>query len=260
MASSVQSNSKPKLTKLFLFNSSWGPKEGEEHKKIIFFWPQETEINDQVKTIGLIEAVVRFGRTFSQEPAHSLQTQKTRSVWREVETDFYLGFTVSVPSVKKQNKDGAEVVEYRPDDLSDNILLGVLDRAYDMFSLFSGGLNTVLDTNNNDKDVLKERVNHFYTRYNFSVMHKNRDINFYCRYLATLKLEQSSVLDMWGGVQYLPLDTQPFLSVQTLVNRCMVEFPVIESCLFLHQGQLVWSEIQPEITRLLGELLEHVIV
>ena len=91
-------------------------------------------------------------------------------------------------------------------------------------------------------------------------MHKNHDINYYCRYLATLKLEQSSVLDMWGGVQYLPLDTQPFLSVQTLVNRCMVEFPVIESCLFLHQGQLVWSEIQPEITRLLGELLEHVIV
>ena len=175
MASSLQSNSKPKLTKLFLFNSSWGPKEGEEHKKIIFFWPQETEINDQVKTIGLIEAVVRFGRTFSQEPAHSLQTQKTRSVWREVETDFYLGFTVSVPSVKKQNKDGAEVVEYRPDDLSDNILLGVLDRAYDMFSLFSGGLNTVLDTNNNDKDVLKERVNHFYTRYNFSIMYNAQE-------------------------------------------------------------------------------------
>ena len=39
------------------------------------------------------------------------------------------------------------------------------------------------------------------------------------RYLASVKLETSSVLDMWGGVQYLPLDTEPFLRVQTLVNR-----------------------------------------
>ena len=31
-------------------------------------------------------------------------------------------------------------------------------------------------------------------------------------------------------------------------------FPELESCLVLHQGQLVWSEIEPGVTRLLGEL------
>ena len=39
---------KPKLTKFFLFNTTWGPREGEEDKKIVFFWPPETEINEQV--------------------------------------------------------------------------------------------------------------------------------------------------------------------------------------------------------------------
>ena len=84
MTASGSGSNRPKLTKLSVFNTSWGPREGEEEQKIVYFWPPETEINDQVKTVGLIEAVVRFGQTFSQQPTHSLHTQKTRTVWRQV--------------------------------------------------------------------------------------------------------------------------------------------------------------------------------
>jgi len=235
----VSGSHKPKLTKFFLFNTTWGPREGEEDKKIVFFWPPETEINEQVRTVGLIEAVVRFGQTFSGRPSESLHTQRTRSVWRQLEDNFLLCFTVSVPWAKKPAKDGgAEVVEYKPDEVSDRVLLGILDRAQQMFSLFSGGLPHLLATSRGDRDLVRERVRHFYTRY-----------------LASVKLEASSVLDMWGGVQYLPLDTEPFLRVQTLVNRAAVEFPEVSSCLFLHQGQLVWSEIDPDTTRLLVHYL-----
>ena len=194
--------SKPKLTQLFLFNSNWGPREGQEDQKVVFFWPQETEINTQIRSIGLIEAVIRFGETFSKKPAHSLHTQKTRTVWKEVEENFFLCFTVTVPSIKKAGKDGADVLEFRPEDVSDSVLLGVLERAHSMFSLFLGGLDVILDTNNGDKEVVREKTNHFYTRY-----------------LATLRLENSSVLDMWGGLQYLPLESELFLRVQTLVTR-----------------------------------------
>ena len=84
----------------------------------------------------------------------------------QVEQDFFLCLSVGVPHVKKQTKDGAgEVLEYRPDDVSDKVLLGILDRAYDMFSLFCGGLSHVLENNNNDRELLRERVGHFYTRY-----------------------------------------------------------------------------------------------
>ena len=176
-------SSKPKLSKLFLFNPSWGPREGEEEKKVVYFWPPDTEVNEQVKTVGLVEAVVRFGRTFSASPAHSLHTQRLRTVWREVEPDFFLCFTVSLPSVRRQGKDG-DLVEFRPEEVSDKVLLGILDKAHQMFSLFSGGLHYILDTNQRSRDLLCERVQHFYSRY-----------------LTSLKLEQSSVLDMWGGIQ-----------------------------------------------------------
>ena len=66
----------------------------------------------QVRTVGLIEAVVRFGQTFSGKPSESLHTQRTRSVWRQLEDNFLLCFTVSVPWVKKPAKDGgAEVMK-----------------------------------------------------------------------------------------------------------------------------------------------------
>ena len=132
----VSGSHKPKLTKFFLFNTTWGPREGEEDKKIVFFWPPETEINEQVlqysalmnlndydnqcwfcqvRTVGLIEAVVRFGQTFSGRPSESLHTQRTRSVWRQLEDNFLLCFTVSVPWAKKPAKDGgAEVMKYKP--------------------------------------------------------------------------------------------------------------------------------------------------
>ena len=51
----------------------------------------------------------------------------------------------------------------------------------------------------------------------------------------------------------MPLEAEPFLRVQNLVNRAAEEFPELESCLVLQQGQLVWSEIEPGVTRLLGE-------
>jgi len=229
---------KSKLTQLFLFNSTWGPREGEEDQKVVFFWPEETEINTQVKSVGLIEAVIRFGETFSKKPAHSLHTQKTRTVWREVEDNFFLCFTATVPSIKKIGKEGAEVLEFRPEDVSDSVLLGVLERAHNMFSLFLGSLSIILSSNNGNKEVVRERANHFYTRY-----------------LATLRLENISVLDMWGGLQYLPLESEPFLRVQTLVTRTQEQFENIHSSLFLQQGQLVWSGLVPDITRLLVHYL-----
>ena len=65
-----------------------------------------------MRTVGLIEAVVRFGQTFSGKPSESLHTQRTRSVWRQLEDNFLLCFTVSVPWVKKPAKDGgAEVIK-----------------------------------------------------------------------------------------------------------------------------------------------------
>jgi len=225
-----------KLTHFFLFNPGWGPKEGEEDKKIIYHWPPDTEINNQVRAVGLIEAVVRFGATFSNEAAESLHNQKSRHVWRQVELGYYLALSVTVPSTRRMSKDGVEQVEFRPDDVSDSMLLAILERAHSMFCLFQGGLESIHEAGGGS--AVKEKAEHFYTRY-----------------LATLRLEGASLLEEWGGLQYLPLKAQPFLRVQTLVTRTQASLPSVHSSLFLQAGQLVWSGLDPQTTRLLVHYL-----
>jgi len=225
-----------KLTNFFLFNSNWGPREGQEEEKIIYYWPPETDANSKCRSVGLVEAVIRFGETFSKDPAESLRNLKSRVVWRQVERDFYLVLTVTVPSVKKEGKEGEQQVEWRPEEVSDTVLLSVLQRAYDMFQLFQGGLGA-LEVSAGRVEV-REQVSHFYSRY-----------------LGTLGVEAAGLLEEWGGLHYLPLTSQPFLRVQTLVTRTQASLPSIHSCLFLQAGQLVWSGLQPQATRLLVHYL-----
>ena len=79
--------------------------------------------------------------------------------------------------------------------------------------------------------------------------------HFYSRYLCTLRIEVTNVMDIWGGVQYLLLDPAPFLRVQSLVNRVEESFPSVQSTLYLQQGQLVWSGVPPHPTKLLVHYL-----
>ena len=98
--------------------------------------------------------------------------------------------------------------------------------------------------------------------------------HFFTRYLATLRLEGAGyiaaagskwsqvlfatilgLLEQWGGLHYLPLTARPFLRVQTLVTRTQAAAPSVHSALFLQAGQLVWSGLEPEATRLLVHYL-----
>lgn len=56
----VAAMSGTKLTQLFLFNPSWGPREGQEEEKVVFHWPAHLDANTRVRSVGLIEAVVRW--------------------------------------------------------------------------------------------------------------------------------------------------------------------------------------------------------
>lgn len=46
---------------------------------------------------------------------------------------------------------------------------------------------------------------------------------------CSLRLESAGLLEMWGGLQYLPLQAEPFLRVQTLVTRLQLAFPLVST-------------------------------
>ncbi len=82
------------LNNFFIFNSNLGPNEGEEEKKILFYYP-EIDKNEKLKDVGFIEALIKFTGTFSLEnispkDVFSMRTTKTVKFFVEPEKDFWI--------------------------------------------------------------------------------------------------------------------------------------------------------------------------
>ncbi|CAG5132726.1 unnamed protein product [Candidula unifasciata] len=225
------------LLNFFVFNTEYGPKEGEEHKKILYFYPPEVDLDTKIKRIGLSEAVVKFADTFSDKPCQSLHTQKARQVFFEPEPCFWMVMMASIP-YKEKLKDGQVVTEYRDDYVQDSILESVLKQAYKMFKIFNGTFTTILMRANGEVESLKQRLDHFYSKY-----------------LLTLKLPQADILDVFNGIHFLPLDKNTYLRIQCFINSLEATFPFVKYTAFLYNEKLVWSGLEQEDMRIMYKYL-----
>lgn len=225
------------LINFFVFNSSYGPREGEEEKKIMFYHPKSTDIDSKIKHVGLCEAIVQFSVTFSDQPCNSVHTQKTRQLFFEPEPKFWMIMTVSIPFSEK-SKDNAPYLEYREEDVQDSVYEAILRQAYRMFQLFNGSFVNILSKSNNDIKALQVRLEHFYTRY-----------------LQTLRLENGDILDIFSGIHFMPLDKNTYLRVQCFINLLEAMFPVVKYTAFLYNDQLVWSGLEQDDMRIMYKYL-----
>lgn len=60
------------------------------------------------------------------------------------------------------------------------------------------------------------------------------------QYLLSLKLNNSDILDVFQGLQFLPLDKITFLKVQCFVNLIEAMFTQVKYTAFLYNDQVVW--------------------
>ncbi|XP_041362737.1 vacuolar fusion protein CCZ1 homolog [Gigantopelta aegis] len=225
------------LLNFFIFSPKYGPREGEEEKKIMFYYPKNMDIDTQIKNIGLSEAIVKFSETFSDKPCECVHTQKTRQLFLEPEPEFWMAMTVSIPYSEKV-KDGHSYIEYREEDVQDSVYAAVLKQAYRMFQLFNGTFENILQQANGDVQILKQRLEHFYERY-----------------LLTLRMHQSDILDVFNGIHFLPLDKNTYLRIQCFINQLEATFPSVKYTAFLYNDQLVWSGLEQDDMRIMYKYL-----
>ncbi|XP_058463805.1 vacuolar fusion protein CCZ1 homolog [Malaya genurostris] len=218
------------LRSFFIFNSNFGPKEGEEEKKILFYHPQETEIDSKVKDVGLCEAIIKFSSTFTNdESVQALHTQKTCQLYYQPEPSYWMVMILNVPFERK-TRDTGDYNEYHGDDIHDTIYRAVLKHSYRMFHLFNGTFASNLKAGE-DLDAIANLIGQLE--------------EFYGKYILQLKLKDCDVLDALGSVQYLPLNQLLFLRVQNFINMIEATFEPIKHCIFLYDQHIIWSGINP---------------
>ncbi|XP_005998421.1 vacuolar fusion protein CCZ1 homolog isoform X1 [Latimeria chalumnae] len=227
----------PTLLSFFIYNPKFGPKEGEEEKKILFYHPNEVEKNEKIRNVGLCEAIVQFTRTFCPtKPAKSLHTQKNRQFFHEPEENFWMVMVVRNPMIEKSNKDGKPLVEYQEEEILDTVYNAVLQQCYSMYRLFNGSFAQALETGG--VELLKQRLE-----------------KFFYRYLQTLHLKSCDLLDVFGGISFFPLDKMTYLKIQSFVNKVEENLDLVKYTAFLYNDQLIWSGLEQDDMRILYKYL-----
>ncbi|KAF7242877.1 hypothetical protein EYD10_10657 [Varanus komodoensis] len=226
----------PALLSFFIYNPRLGPKEGEEEKKILFYYPNEVEKNEKIRSVGLCEAIVQFTRTFSPtKPAKSLHTQKNRQFFNEPEENFWMVMVVRNPIIEK-HKDGKPVVEYQEEELLDKVYSSVLQQCYNMYKLFNGTFRRAME--DGGARVLKDRLE-----------------KFFHRYLQTLHLQSCDLLDVFCGISFFPLDKMTYLKIQSFINKMEESLSIVKYTAFLYNDQLIWSGLEQDDMRILYKYL-----
>uniref|UniRef100_A0A8C5FSC0 CCZ1 homolog, vacuolar protein trafficking and biogenesis associated n=1 Tax=Gadus morhua TaxID=8049 RepID=A0A8C5FSC0_GADMO len=212
----------PSLLSFFVYNPSFGPREGEEEKKILFYHPSEVEKNEKIRNVGLCEAIVQFTRTFCPtKPAKSLHTQKNRQFFFEAEDSYWIVMIVKNPMVEKPNKDGKPpTIEYQEEEVL--LFNGTFGRAME-----AGGV-----------ELLIPKLE-----------------KFFYRYLQTLHLQSCDLLDVFGGISFFPLDKMTYLKIQSFVNRVEENLRLVKYTAFLYNDQLIWSGLEQDDMRILYKYL-----
>ncbi|XP_055376697.1 vacuolar fusion protein CCZ1 homolog [Condylostylus longicornis] len=213
------------LKNFYIFNSLISHKEGEENKKVLFYYPA-TDDEIKIRDIGLTEAIIKFTGTFNAE-SKALHTQKTTQLFFQPENDFWMVLTLNVP-YEVRTKEGAEITDHRGKDVTDKVFRAVLRQSYLMFKLFAGtfAMNFVGETEDEKADTLRKKLDLFYSKY-----------------LLTLKLPSCDIIDVVRSIQYLPVKKNLFLRIHNFINMMQATFPTIEHCVFLYNDQLIWSGI-----------------
>ncbi|CAG9102520.1 hypothetical protein JYU34_005813 [Plutella xylostella] len=207
-------DAKSKIVSFFIFNSNFGPKEGEEHKKILFYHPNEVTLDARKIQVGLCEAVIKFMSTFSSEPCEALQTQTKRYIFYQPEKDYWMVLIVQIPYTTKSL---SSVGDTKNDTVEPTVMYDVLISAYNMFKLFLGQFSDI------PIEDLYDKCEHFFTPY------------------ITSKSILHDISDIIKGINYLPLDKNSFFKVLCFIDLIEVTYPDFKCASFVYNDQLIWN-------------------
>lgn len=219
-----------KLSSFLIYNPTYGPKEGQEHKKVLFYHPESENPDIKVNNVGLCEALVQFAKTYSpNKPCESLHTQKHKQVFYEAEENFWFVMTIANPW-KETIRDGKPVREYQEENVKAVVLKSVLKQAYFMFKLFMGTLKSIVAQE--DIEQLKKKLQ-----------------DFYLKYLPDINIPHCDILNVHNGIEYFPLQKSTYLKIQSFVNSIRFNFPSIQHMMVLYADKLIWSDLRKDDSR-----------
>ncbi|KAF2069222.1 hypothetical protein CYY_009458, partial [Polysphondylium violaceum] len=217
-------------------------REGSEHEKILFCYPPTISIGEQTNYVGLTEGYILCSKQFSpNQPCEAIHTQKTTIGIYSPENDIYMLLSLNNPA-GPLGKDGKR--EYYEDEIDDLLVQKLLQQTYQTWLLFNGTMNsTILRTGNlGGYEYLRKRLD-----------------SFLKPYVKMMPLDQLDLFNALGGIKFLPIDKNIYLTIFNYVNSAEVSFQTTLSTfrfgVLLYKDNLILSSMDQNETRLLYNYL-----
>ena len=239
------------LERFFVYHPELGG-ECDAENKIMFFHPADTPLGEQVRLVGLSEALSNFAVSFGAAgDCEAMHTQNRRHVFMQAEKNLWFvlvarnppgagdgsgrsrresGPVSPVGSPRPGESPGAAERDVDPEvgdneeELQDGHLMAVLRRIYGTLRLFCGPLSDAL--RRGGPPALKALLAGFLERY-LDLLGAGGELDF----------AASDVLDAMDGMRFLPVDQRLYLRAQYVVNLVQCTFPSVHNCMLLHQAR-----------------------
>ncbi|CAF4532770.1 unnamed protein product [Rotaria sp. Silwood1] len=146
------------LIDFFIYCPLLCEKEGQEERKILYYYPSDINLDRQIRTIGYCEGLVQFTETFGfDDPCETVHFQKTRLLFHKIENDICIAMTLHIPVIERK-KDDKLITDYLDENINDRIMLPILKMSYRYFILQHGTMSTIIQQGGIEelRNVLKQ--------------------------------------------------------------------------------------------------------
>lgn len=234
--------------------------EADAENKLLFFHPPTTPLAEQVRCVGLSEALCNFASSLAPgTPCESMHTQNRRYVFEQVEPRIWVVLIVQHGN-SDMPEEGDRTVGEAEEEMQDAHLKAVLQRLYGTLRFFCGPLLPVLEAQG--APALRTLIGGFLSRL----------LDLMVGPTASASASSASdsppppralshaadLLDAMDGIRFLPVEQRLYLRAQYVVNQVECAHPSVRHCMLLHHDKLVWSGLTHGSTRLLHRYLLQV--
>lgn len=209
------------IKEIFIFSNSFFIFQQEELK--VLYHQSKNPSADPVRDVGFCEAIIQFTNKFTSNcnEAEVVNTEKTMQLYYNPEPQFWMILTLNVPF---ETLDGNKI-EYHGEEMHENVYKALIKQYYNSFYLLHGGFGSLGLNREGLCEVLKRHFDKFLQKVDFT----------------------AEITNVWGSVQYFPVNQSHFLKIQTFINLVEATFEnKIENCVFLYGNQVTWSGLIPE--------------
>lgn len=215
------------LIDFFIYCPSLCVKEGQEGRKILYYYPSTVDIGSQIRRIGYCEGLVKFTETFLfDDPCETVHFQKTRLFFNQIEKDICIAMTLHIPVVEK--KLGEQIHrEYQEETVIDRLYLPLLKMAYRYFVFQQGLMSVILEHETVEKltTILREYFDKFIK-------------NYFLDMISTVTLNSA-----FFGLNFLTIEKRSYLKFQSILQRINMNFPEMKHTFITYRDQLMWTSL-----------------